>query len=124
MRRKGLSLATKVTTRALSILSIACVVFGVACAADDDDGRQSPNDGNNPPSSNNPSNPSQQNPDPAADGSILLSHDRELRGAWISTVYNGTWPSKTGLTEAVQKAELITIFDALASARLNTVFFQ
>lgn len=61
---------------------------------------------------------------PAEDGTVALSHARELRGAWISVVYNGTWPSKTGLTEAAAKAELVAIFDALAGARMNAVFFQ
>lgn len=119
MRCSGLSSAKTVTARGLSLLSIACVILGVACASDDEqdaDGQP----GNSPPIG--PANPSPQ--EPAADGSIVVSHDRELRGAWISTVYNGTWPSKTGLTEAAQKAELITIFDALAGARLNAVFFQ
>jgi uncharacterized lipoprotein YddW (UPF0748 family) len=60
----------------------------------------------------------------AADEGVAVSHTRELRGAWISTVYNGTWPSQTGLTEAAAKAELLGILDALASARMNTVFFQ
>ena len=58
------------------------------------------------------------------DGTISVHHERELRGAWVSTVYNGTWPSRTGLTESAAKAELIGIFDALAGARMNVVFFQ
>lgn len=55
---------------------------------------------------------------------IVVRHDRQLRGAWISTVLNGTWPSKTGLSEADAKAELTGILDKLAAARLNTIFFQ
>jgi uncharacterized lipoprotein YddW (UPF0748 family) len=58
------------------------------------------------------------------DGSVVVAHDRELRGAWISTVWNGTWPSKTGLAPEVAKAELVSILDALAGARMNAVFFQ
>jgi uncharacterized lipoprotein YddW (UPF0748 family) len=55
---------------------------------------------------------------------LVVAHERELRGAWIATVGNATWPSKTGLDPAASKAELIAIFDRLASARMNTVFFQ
>jgi uncharacterized lipoprotein YddW (UPF0748 family) len=58
------------------------------------------------------------------DTSVAVGHERELRGAWISTVYNGTWPSRTGLSATEAKAELLGIFDALAGARMNTVFFQ
>jgi uncharacterized lipoprotein YddW (UPF0748 family) len=62
-------------------------------------------------------------PDPAP-GTVVVSHDRELRGAWISTVYNGTWPSKTGLSKQAAQAELLTLFDALAAAHMNAVFLQ
>ena len=65
-------------------------------------------------------------PPPAAAGgeTIAVAHDRELRGAWVSTVFNGTWPSRTGLAPAAAQAELVAIFDALASARMNAVFLQ
>jgi uncharacterized lipoprotein YddW (UPF0748 family) len=53
-----------------------------------------------------------------------VAHDRELRGAWISTVYNGTWPSRAGLTPAAAQSELLAIFDGLAAARMNVVFLQ
>jgi len=53
-----------------------------------------------------------------------VAHRRELRGAWISTVFNGTWPSATGLAEEAAKAELVAIFEALADARMNAVFLQ
>jgi uncharacterized lipoprotein YddW (UPF0748 family) len=53
-----------------------------------------------------------------------VRHRRELRGAWISSVFNGTWPSAVGLTESAAKNELVAIFDALASVRMNAVFLQ
>ncbi len=95
-----------------------------ACAADDQSAARAGQVSERapdppPPGSTTPSDP----PDPV-DRSVVVSHERELRGAWISTVYNGTWPSKTGLTPAAAKAELTTILDALASARMNAVFFQ
>lgn len=49
---------------------------------------------------------------------------RALRGAWISTVYNGTWPSRTGLGEAAAVAELTALFDGLVASGANTVFLQ
>lgn len=61
---------------------------------------------------------------PVVDDGVVVSHNRQTRGAWISTVYNGTWPSATGLSAADAKAELLNIFDRLASARMNTVFLQ
>src|SRR5687768_8368250 len=39
----------------------------------------------------------------APDGSVSANHERELRGAWVSTVNNGTWPSRTGLAEDAAK---------------------
>lgn len=53
-----------------------------------------------------------------------VAHERQLRGAWVSTVFNGTWPSKMGLSESAAKAELVTQLDALAAAKMNAVFFQ
>ena len=37
---------------------------------------------------------------------VPVSHDRELRGVWIATVYNINWPSTTGLSSAQSQAEL------------------
>jgi uncharacterized lipoprotein YddW (UPF0748 family) len=68
--------------------------------------------------------PSTSSGPPALDGTTTALHDRELRGAWIATVGNTTWPSKTGLLPDAAKAELTGIFDALAQARMNAVFFQ
>ncbi|GAB2855127.1 family 10 glycosylhydrolase [Streptomyces deserti] len=48
----------------------------------------------------------------------------ELRGMWIATVANRDFPSRTGLTAAEQRAELIGLFDLAVRNRLNTVVFQ
>src|SRR5215469_748433 len=48
----------------------------------------------------------------------------EFRGAWIATVGNKDWPSAPGLSVAQQKAELISLLDAAARLKLNTVVFQ
>lgn len=48
----------------------------------------------------------------------------EMRGMWLATVGNRDWPSRTGLSAAVQRAELLAHLDAAARRRLNTVIFQ
>ncbi|MBC8094905.1 MAG: family 10 glycosylhydrolase [Akkermansiaceae bacterium] len=49
---------------------------------------------------------------------------REFRGLWIVTVANIDWPSKPGLSTAVQKSELISILDRAAQLKMNAVIFQ
>jgi uncharacterized lipoprotein YddW (UPF0748 family) len=49
---------------------------------------------------------------------------REFRGAWVATVTNIDWPSGPGVSSAVQRAQLITLFDRLAGAGVNAVIFQ
>jgi uncharacterized lipoprotein YddW (UPF0748 family) len=49
---------------------------------------------------------------------------REFRAAWIATVGNSCWPSKSGLTTAQQKAELVAILDRCVALKLNCVIFQ
>lgn len=52
------------------------------------------------------------------------SPKREFRGAWIATVLNLDWPSSRGLVPDMQKAELISLLDALQSVGVNAVIFQ
>ena len=52
------------------------------------------------------------------DEPAVVTHDRELRGAWVSSVFNGTWPSRTGLPATAMEAELVAIFDSLAIDRI------
>jgi uncharacterized lipoprotein YddW (UPF0748 family) len=49
---------------------------------------------------------------------------REFRGAWVTSVYNLDWPSKPGLSQDQQQAELRTLLDAAANLRLNAVLLQ
>ena len=46
---------------------------------------------------------------------LLFSNEpkRELRAAWIATVFNIDWPSTQGAPKEIQKAELIKILDTL-----------
>ena len=49
---------------------------------------------------------------------------REFRAAWVATVGNSCWPSRSGLSTDQQKAELIAILDREAALRMNAVIFQ
>lgn len=55
---------------------------------------------------------------------VEVSHAREVRGVWIPTVFNISWPSRSGLTAEIQKTELVALLDVAKNAGLNTVFFQ
>jgi len=105
---------------------LALTVGAAACGSDPSGASEMPGDAEAPDSS-----PPSRAPDAGAaeDSSppspvVAVAHERELRGAWISTVYNGTWPSKTGLTKEAAQAELLALFDALAGAHMNAVFLQ
>lgn len=49
---------------------------------------------------------------------------REFRAAWVSTVANIDWPSKSGLNAAQQQAEAIAILDRARSMNLNAIVLQ
>jgi len=49
---------------------------------------------------------------------------REFRAAWVSSVYNGVWPSHKGLSTAEQKAELLAIMDRAVQLKLNALILQ
>ena len=49
---------------------------------------------------------------------------REFRAAWVATVDNIDWPSKPGLSAAVQKAEMIRLLDRARTLKLNVIVFQ
>lgn len=63
-------------------------------------------------------------PDAPPPTTVSLSHRREFRAAWIASVWNVNWPSKPGLSSAQQQAELVTLLDRAAAARLNAIFLQ
>jgi len=50
--------------------------------------------------------------------------EREFRAVWITSVFNGDWPSKRNLSTAQQKAELIALLDQAVRLKLNAVIFQ
>lgn len=55
---------------------------------------------------------------------VNVSHPREFRGLWVTSVWNVDWPSKPGLPVEQQKAELIRILDQAAATNLNAVILQ
>lgn len=48
----------------------------------------------------------------------------DMRGAWVSSIYNIDYPSAQGLTADQLRAEADTILDNVAAMELNTVFLQ
>ncbi|MFD7097906.1 glycoside hydrolase family 10 protein [Streptomyces xanthophaeus] len=48
----------------------------------------------------------------------------EFRGMWIASVTNVDWPSRSGLSAAQQKRELLALLDAAVARRLNAVILQ
>jgi uncharacterized lipoprotein YddW (UPF0748 family) len=64
-------------------------------------------------------------------GSFVPRHDAEarqpkyeMRGAWVTTVYNLDWPLSRFAPPGAQQADMTTLFDALAESGINAVFFQ
>ena len=62
--------------------------------------------------------------EPPAEDTVVVAHTREVRGAWIATVWNINWPSRTGLSAAAQQAEMERLLDAAQAAGLNAIFLQ
>lgn len=61
-------------------------------------------------------------PVPPPEGAPAIKH--QFRAAWVATVVNIDWPSKTGLPADEQKAELIRIFDNIKGMGMNAVVLQ
>lgn len=49
---------------------------------------------------------------------------REFRAAWVATVANINWPSKTGVSTEQQQQEAIALLDFLKDHNFNAVIFQ
>lgn len=94
--------------------------------------------GQAPPPSDNPQEPSvppelpppvDQAPDlpdnqPQTPGLVSVGHRRELRGAWVASVWNINFPSSPNTTVEQQKKELRDMLDRLQQCRFNAIFFQ
>lgn len=61
---------------------------------------------------------------------LAQSPKRELRSAWLTTVWGIDWPqtliSSTGNTSQIdaQKQQMTRILDSIASCNMNAVYFQ
>jgi uncharacterized lipoprotein YddW (UPF0748 family) len=53
---------------------------------------------------------------------VDVSHERELRGAWVATAWSINFPKTSGA--ASQQAELIALLDTLVDYGLNAIVFQ
>lgn len=109
---------------ALVLAAAVAAVASVSCASETGEPGDPALDPGPPPGSAPPAATTTPAPTPDPPQLVAVAHDRELRGAWISTVYNGTWPSKTGLSQEAAKGELVALFDGLAAAHMNAVFLQ
>ncbi len=49
---------------------------------------------------------------------------QEFRAVWVATVYNIDWPSRSGLSGAAQRSQLLDILNRAARMRLNAVILQ
>ncbi|MFT5914965.1 MAG: uncharacterized lipoprotein YddW (UPF0748 family) [Flammeovirgaceae bacterium] len=52
------------------------------------------------------------------------SPKREMRGVWISSIYNIDWPAKKGLEKKEQKESLIAMLDEHQKTGINAIFLQ
>ena len=55
---------------------------------------------------------------------VDVAHQRELRGAWVASVWNINFPSSTALSGPEQQKEMITMLEQLKDCGFNAVFFQ
>jgi len=49
---------------------------------------------------------------------------REFRGAWVTPVWGGEWPSRPGLSPEAQRAELVRLLDVVVALGLNAVILH
>lgn len=114
-------------------------------AAADADGTASADDGQGPGTADpnaadtvadqeGPEGPDDDGPDDdagtaATDGGeppelVAVSHERELRAAWIATVYNINFPSAQGMSVTAMQEELQAFVDVAAATHLNALILQ
>lgn len=55
---------------------------------------------------------------------VKVGHTRELRGAWVATVFNINFPSSPNTSAETQKREMAAMLDRLQECGFNAIFFQ
>jgi len=93
--------------RALAFLCAAALALSAACSGGDD-----------------PTGPGTTPPPPPDTAFVVPNVSREFRGLWIATVGNLDWPSRTTLSAAEQRAELVTLLDKAVQMGANAVVLQ
>ena len=81
-----------------------------------------------PPPSPPPGTPRQPGaiapPPPPFDPNMPPPAPREFRAAWVSTVANIDWPSRSNLSSEKQQAEAIAILERCKALNLNAIVLQ
>ncbi len=55
---------------------------------------------------------------------VTVSHTREFRAAWLTSVWNKDFPSNRQLTSQQQQAELLSLLDQIQALNFNAVVLQ
>jgi uncharacterized lipoprotein YddW (UPF0748 family) len=55
---------------------------------------------------------------------VNVSHRREFRGVWITSVWNIDWPSSDKLSAEQERTEMLRILDRLQEMNFNAMIFQ
>lgn len=55
---------------------------------------------------------------------VATDNEQEMRAAWVATVWNIDWPSKTDLSSDSQKTEFIALLDNAKAMGVNTLMVQ
>ncbi|MEX0271053.1 family 10 glycosylhydrolase [Leptolyngbyaceae cyanobacterium UHCC 1019] len=55
---------------------------------------------------------------------VKVSHTREFRAVWVTSVWNKDFPSQAGLTPQQQQAEFIALVDRLQAMNFNAIVLQ
>jgi uncharacterized lipoprotein YddW (UPF0748 family) len=55
---------------------------------------------------------------------VSVSHLREFRGVWLTSLWQRDWPTRSGLSVAQQQAELVTFLDRMRALNLNALILH
>ncbi len=107
------------------------VVIAIGCGSDPDPGASTQPDGGTDaaqdgtlPDAGGDAGTSDADGGDTGGPTVAVSHSRELRAAWVATVYQLDYPSTAGGSASEQRAELIAILDRLAEIGMNAIVFQ
>ncbi len=61
---------------------------------------------------------------PEAPDTVVVAHRRELRGIFVTSVWNIDWPDQSGMSATQLTQSVGTMVDTLADAGINAIFLQ